>query len=209
MMSRARMGEGVVNSHAPPPAYGSPIPGINPLVAQMLANNPPPHFSGEDADWEKFAKEWAAYEKLVRQVGDGDMVEVVIFQSLNTSLDPAGRDFLERRRAEEPTLTFTQFWLQLKKIFDRDMLKVYRRKWVAVTLPANREFTSKAWRTYKSAFELALRQVLDASENEIVAKILQDLPHHFRERLLAEMGHRNRKIFGYETVFHALWLLTR
>ena len=90
-------GRGVVPSEdAPLPTHASvQVPnasGLNPWVATLLANNPPPQFSGEDVDWDRFAREWVSHESIVRQLGGDQINDFVLFHMLRPSLDKSMQD---------------------------------------------------------------------------------------------------------------------
>ena len=102
-------------THAPVQAPNASS--LNPWVATLLANNPPPQFSGEDVDWDRFAREWVSHESIVRQLGGDQINDFVLFHMLRSSLDKSMQDCLERRRRESPNLSFSQFWQEFEKNF--------------------------------------------------------------------------------------------
>ncbi len=77
-------------------------------------------------------------------------------------------------------LSYAKFWQTIDREFTRDHEGARRRDWEAVKPPKG-HLTLTGWRTYRTAFEMALSLVVKYSEREVEEKVLQDLPEAWRD----------------------------
>lgn len=178
---------------------GMPSSGMlafNPIMTNFLSRNAIPIFTGEDTDFEGWSREFQGRVSMLRKMGgEVEFIESVLIRELKEALDKGGQDLLDRRLQENPSLTFEEFWVELEKIYARDMAKIRRKKFEEVSLGTERFPTLRQWRMYENAFELNLRMVTDMSDVEIQKKLLCDIPPSLKERVRDEMMRRGRENF--------------
>ena len=76
------------------------------LLLTVLATRAAPKFSGEEADWEAFAQDWAVYRDILVEAEGGDIADVFLFEVLKGCVDPATQTILKALRQKSPELTF-------------------------------------------------------------------------------------------------------
>ena len=162
----------------------------------ILGNRPQPVFAGEIADWERFSREWLLYESILRQTQTAEIPDHLMFIIFRRSLDKASLDKLDATLVTNPHTSFVEFWQGLAKEFTRDPSGHYRREWQKIGLKGVRELTAQNWRAYRSAFELALSRVEDATEREIEEKIMAELPPLARKGGLRKSKESTGSILG-------------
>ena len=169
--------------------------GMSPLLMSILAFRALTNFSGEDIDWENFSRDWQVYEAMLEQSWGGKVPDLFMFEILYHSLDRSMQDKLRSSRIQNPTLTYHDFWESMEKIFVKDQSQIRRNDWRRVSLPRGNELSSQIWRAYQNAFELAVSRIEDITEQEIEAKIIQDLPSIWRDPLVKAIVSRAQNEF--------------
>ena len=61
------------------------------LLLTVLATRAAPKFSGEEADWETFAQDWAVYRNFLMEAED--IADVFLFEFLKVCVDRRPRPF--------------------------------------------------------------------------------------------------------------------
>ena len=165
---------------------------LGPLLMNILGSQPPPEFSGNMADWERFSQEWAFYESVLQQTQPAGFPDGILLIIFRRSLDETSRQKLDAAMRLNPRLTFTQFWDTLVTEFARDPSAYHRKEWLKVSLNKKSELNPQTWRTFRCAFELALSRVEDATEREVEERLLGELPPYWRDRIIMESADRAR-----------------
>jgi len=169
------------------------------LLLSVLATRAAPKFSGEEADWEAFAQDWATYRDILVEAEGGEIADVFLFEVLKGCVDPATQTVLKALRQKTPDLTFERAWQHLERTNAYDPVGARRKEWERVALKGG-ELTLATWRNYQSSFELTWARAEGISEREAEDKILRDLPFEWRERLTKECARKAQDNFWARAV---------
>ena len=131
----------------------------------LLATRAAPKFSGEEADWETFALDWAVYRDILIEAEGGGIADVFLFEVLKGCVDPATQTILKALRQKSPELTFEKAWQHLERTNAYDPVGARRKEWERVALKGG-ELTLATWRSYQSSFELTWARAEGISERE-------------------------------------------
>ena len=146
---------------------------LNKLVSKM----PAPVFSGREADWADFAREWKRYLQILCPDGmERAQADMLVLEALRGSLDPASRKMLLSALETDPGLTYRAFWRILEQEFSRDLTTHYRQEWEKVTLEGKRHITPLMWRNFESDFAFKAARVGDVTNREMEERLLLQLP---------------------------------
>jgi hypothetical protein len=172
----------MIAADAPDPARGIPKTQkafLNNMVNQMKL----PTFSGEEAEFADFAREWREYVRVMCPAGTASVGDPLLLGMLKKALDHASTQKLTSAMEANPNLTYTEFWRTLEEDFGRDLTGVYRKEWEKVSLGGVRNITPQMWRKFEADFELKARRVGDITDREKEDKIKRELPESMRHRL--------------------------
>ena len=105
MIRAGAMGGEPARAAMPPPIY----PYANPLFMGPPTSVKPPKFSGLDAEWHRFVREWQDYQRLLAQMWGAGVSDQQWLEFLKDCLDEASQFRLQARREANPRLTFGEF----------------------------------------------------------------------------------------------------
>ena len=182
------------NGRRPGPANADPLAAtlgafLNPL---MLQHQPPPVFSGKPQGW-------LAYRRLMEQwlnTMDPNHTahDALLFQQLRKTLDRTSRLELDAAMTTEPSLSFWDYWEELKDKFEDELEFFTRQAWSRVRLELDQgELTCEAWRAYQAKYTKTGMQVLDKTPQEEREKIFQQIPNEWRQKVITEESRRRGK----------------
>ena len=160
--------------------------GLSPFVRNLVSKVTQPKFSGHEADFADFSREWKQFMRVMCPGGVDQENDVLVLEILKSSLDPASQNKLAALLEQNPDLTYMGYWRELEKDFCRDFAAHYRREWEKVSLNGVRHPTPNQWRTFVSNFELKCLRVEDATDREKEERILAELPADLRRKLKEE-----------------------
>ena len=175
----------MIAADAPGPAREAPKAQkafMNKMVNEIKA----PEFSGDEADFADFAREWQQYLRVMCPGGTAEVSDALILGMLKKALDHVSCQKLISAMESNPNLTYANFCKMLELDFGRDLTGVYRKEWDKVTLGGARNLTPKLWRQFEAEFELKARRVGDVTDREKEDRIKLELPQDLRHRLAEE-----------------------
>ena len=92
-----------------------------------------------------------------------------------------------RDQAKEPEpLTFMKVWRELEKEFGKNIPGHHRLVWERVTLNGEQNLTYLKFREFQREFMLTLKRAEDVTDEEAERKLMQELPDHWRSRVIKE-----------------------
>ena len=153
---------------------------LNSLVNQIKA----PTFSGNEADFADFAREWKQYIRMVSsESGVIAIGDALALDTLKRALDHASRQKLIAAMDKNPNLKYDEFWKVLETDFSRDLTGVHRKEWEKVTLGGVRNITPQMWRKFEAELQVKSSRVEDITDREKESRIKRELPEDLRHRL--------------------------
>ena len=149
---------------------------MNPLVIGLLSQCRPPKFGGNVEDWQQFRRDWAGYIQILQLTAPGEeLPDTLLLQALKQSLDEETQRDLQRRKERDPNLTYAQYWGELQKEFEGDIIGKNRAAWEGVRLQNRDWLTTQDGRKFCTEFELCKHRVEDWSETEEYTLIQKQL----------------------------------
>ena len=158
---------------------------VNPLLL-ALALETHPQFSGEDADWETFEREWEEHERMLSAALGGGVPEILLQQELRKSLDGANQLILQLRKELHPGLTCAEFVRELRRQHSCDTSLQDRWAWEDVKFrPKDAARPTLAeWKLFQAEFELRGSRVIGKAWGEEHRLIFRQLPRFWQEEVV-------------------------
>lgn len=155
-------------------------------TALLLQDKQVPKFAGNSEDWPRFGRVWKDYESILREAYPG-LSDKILLRALGQSLNQTCQTTLERLTAENPDLTFRQFWAILDREFGKDITHLHREAWVRTPLTIKgRSMTLEEFRAFEADFLAKGALVTDKRDNEEWDLLNLKLPPHWKGRLLEQ-----------------------
>ncbi len=99
------------------------------LLLTVLATRAATKFSGEEADWEAFAQDWATYRDILMEAEGGYIADVFLFEFLKGCVNPSTQTVLKALRQKTPDLSFEKAWQHQERTNAYDPVGARRKEW--------------------------------------------------------------------------------
>jgi hypothetical protein len=145
-----------------------------------------PFFDGNLQHWQDFVVAWQHYARyMLLGAPEGQAGDLLRRDTLVSCLSGA----LWKRWSGElrlrPTLTFDEVWSQLARAYEVDDPHTERRRWHEVRLQhSGGTIRLQEFLTFTTEFNLALQQVADLTDQEVLDLILKQLPEAWRTKVM-------------------------
>ena len=118
---------------------------------------------------------------------NGIPADIVILLALESPLEKTTALILETRLNANASLTYREFWAELRARFARDMLLIHRQAWRQVKLETASEIpTLQEWNEYEVQYLHKRSFVDDWDEKEDRESVFRQVPREFRKELIEE-----------------------
>ena len=124
-----------------------------------------------------------------------EIPDYFLLETLNKCLDEISQKLLQRKREENPSLKFSEFWGLLQEEFSSDSSHQQRKAWHQVKLDVSPPLTLEKWRKFQRDFELRKGRVLDWTEVEEYDLIYSQLPEEHQVKISREENKRRKDQF--------------
>ena len=132
------------------------------MLDQIIKQNPAPVFSGKATDFEEWAYQWEQFLWLVAEKRGGESLNNrMTLTMLRKHLDVPSRAMLDSKMRMNPTLSYYEFWNELKNQYLKDGQAMHRRNWQQTSCRrVGGKLTLEAWKEYMQTY-LGRKQLVD------------------------------------------------
>jgi hypothetical protein len=173
-----------------------------PLLEIALKGHP--QFSGDDADWSSFERDWEEHVGSLLAALGGQVPDALLMLELEKVLDPANLMILQSRKEANPGVTCGEFERELRRRHSCDTTLQDRWAWENVQFcpkdPARP--TLAEWRLFRAEFELLASRVDGRTRDEEHRLIFRQLPRRWQEKVVRAET-RRAKSECWARVFHS------
>ena len=162
------------------------LTGTSPALLALQASVRVPYFDGDENKWAEFEEDWERYAPYaLLGVPEGHVGNVWKRDLLINCIHGVLRNKYKATILRTPSLTFTDVWEELVKLFRIDNPVHWRRRWGNVQLSRSGEdIKIQDWIFFESNFEVAKSRVQDWTEQEEVDLLMKQLPMGWRRKVL-------------------------
>ena len=144
-------------------------------------------FSGLKEDFEEFENSWNLY---MQQMQGHSALDIHVLTVLKSYLDSDSASLLEARMHLDPSLSYRQFWGELRNNFHGDAQLMYRQKMRHTRLKiSGSRISFQDWATFQSAYVALRSRIFDWTDLEDWQHVGSQLPPEF----LAEVAKETRR----------------
>jgi len=160
--------------------------GTSPALLALQASVRVPYFDGDENKWAEFEEDWERYAPYaLLGIPEGQVGNVWKRDLLINCIHGVLRNKYKATILRTPSLTFTDVWEELVKLFRIDNPVHWRRRWGNVQLSRSGEdIKIQDWIFFESSFEVAKSRVQDWTEQEEVDLLMKQLPWGWRKKVL-------------------------
>ena len=161
----------------------------NPILAEALKSTRVPKFSGKAEDFGEFEKQWKMHLKLMHGASGGYLTDDAVLLTLKQYLDEASATMLLGKLGVDPTLSYYEFWEELRSKFLRDARATHRQNWRAVRLQiSDNKISLQDWEKFHALYLARRALVEDWTDAEDQQYVFAAIPTQYQSRVLSETG---------------------
>jgi hypothetical protein len=137
---------------------------LHPCQQEVLKSLIKPKFTGYAYDWPQFVRDW---DKYVIRIACGQILsdpeKLALFES---AIDRESNLWLQSLKDSDEGTSYQLFFAKMEDRFGLHRDRGTRQKWHDVRLTDSSKITPREWESFRIRFQMAQKEVLDATEEE-------------------------------------------